>query len=141
MIRFTADQAKHRERDPMRQIDLLLLEDAMRLGVVDTNAKARSFQLAALLLVAACVLSVLVHALAHGTISISAPPEKTEAGPRAFAAYSGVSASETYRTENCAGDYVCDGDGPWESMASTRTDSTQPWLPTTEFNNAAQRSR
>lgn len=142
MIRFVADQAKHRDRaDPMRQIDLLLLEDAMRRGVIDTNATARSLQLAALLLVGACVLLVLVHDLAHRNASISAPPEKTSARPGPFAEYSSLSGSETYRTENCAGDYVCDADGPWQTMAGARTDRTQSWLTTTELGNAAHWSR
>jgi hypothetical protein len=69
--RAVADQTKHRDRlDPMRQIDLILLEDAMRRGVVTTNSTARSFQLAALLLVGACVLLVLAHDMARRSPSI-----------------------------------------------------------------------
>lgn len=79
--RAATGRTKHRDRpDPMRQIDLLLLEDAMRRGIVTTNATARSFQLAALLLVGACVLFLLVHELTRGSTSTSAlSPERQSA--------------------------------------------------------------
>ena len=44
----------------------------MRRNVVNTDATGRSFQLAGLLLVGACVLGILVHALAYERTSISA---------------------------------------------------------------------
>ena len=65
----------------MRQIDLLLLEDAMRRGVVATNSTARSFQLGALLLVGTCVLFILAHDMAHRHISIGEPQANTITEP------------------------------------------------------------
>jgi hypothetical protein len=121
---FAADQPKHRDRpDPMRQIDLLLLEDAMRRGIVTSDATARSFQLAALLLVLACVLFVLVHEMTSGNTSISAPLPKQVAGPTTSVLYPGLSGSEAYRAEKCTGDYVCDEDGAWGTNAVARTQS------------------
>ena len=107
----------------MRQIDLLLLEDAMRRGIVTTNATARSFQLAALLLVGACVLFVLVRDLTHGRPSISAPATKQVAGSATSVRDPGLSGSEAYRSEKCVGDYVCDEDGPWGINAGAPTQS------------------
>jgi hypothetical protein len=69
----------------MRQIDLLLLEDAMRRGVVTTNSTARSFQLAALLLVGACVLFVLAHDMARRNVSIGEPQATTGSERSTFA--------------------------------------------------------
>ena len=86
--RAVAGQAKHRDRpDPMRQIDLLLLEDAMRRGVVTTNSTARSFQLAALLLVGTCVLFILAHDMARRNVSIGEPQANTGTDSSTFAAY------------------------------------------------------
>ena len=123
--------------DPMREIDLILLEDVMRQGAIETNAWARSFQLAALLIVGACVLFVLVHDLTHSNTSISAPPAIKIAGPAGSVEYPGLSGSEAYRAEKCAGDYVCDEDGLWETIVGTRTEHTQSGL-TAELSNAEQ---
>lgn len=135
-----ADQAKRRDcTDPMREIDLILLEDVMRQGAIATNATARSFQMAALLLVGACVLFVLVHDLAYSNTSISAPPAMKVAGPTAGSLeYLGLSGSEAYRAEKCAGDYVCDEDGPWDSIAGLQADPPQLRVTTTDL--AEQRS-
>ena len=111
--------------DPMREIDLILLEDVMRQGAIETNAWTRSFQLAALLIVGGCVLFVLVHDLTHSNTSISAPPAIKIAGPAGSVEYPGLSGSEAYRAEKCAGDYVCDEDGLWETIVGTRTEHTQ----------------
>ena len=123
--------------DPMREIDLILLEDVMRQGAIETNAWARSFQLAALLIVGGCVLFVLVHDLTHSNTSISAPPGMKIAGPAGSVQYPGLSGSEAYRAEKCAGDYVCDEDGSWETIVGTRTEHTPSGL-TAELGNAEQ---
>ena len=127
--RSAADQAKRRDcTDPMREIDLILLEDVMRQGAIETNALARSFQLAALLLVGACALFVLVHDLTHGNTSINAPPALKIAGQVGSVEYTGLSGSEAYRAEKCAGDYVCDEDGLWETIVGKRTAHSQSGL-------------
>jgi hypothetical protein len=134
-----ADQAKLRDcTDPMREIDLILLEDVMRQGAIETNATARSFQMAALLLVGACVLFVLVHDLTHSNTSISAPPAMKVAGPAASVENPGLSGSEAYRAEKCAGDYVCDEDGSWDTIAGLQADPPQLRVTTTDL--AEQRS-
>jgi hypothetical protein len=52
--------------DPMREIDLLLLEDAMTRGDFDTNASARAAQTACLLLVLAILTVIFTYALTNG---------------------------------------------------------------------------
>jgi hypothetical protein len=50
----------------MREIDLLLLEDAMTRGDFDTNASARAAQTACLLLVLAILTVIFTYALTNG---------------------------------------------------------------------------
>jgi len=88
----------------------------MRRAIVTTNGTARAFQLAALLLVGACVLFVLVHRMANGRAPVAAPPDAAGSGPRPSGAYPRLPGSERYRAEACGGDYVCDELGAWEAL-------------------------
>lgn len=56
----------------MQEIDLLLLEDAMRGGETEISSRARQFQIAGLFLFGKCVLFVLVHGLRQEKPRISA---------------------------------------------------------------------
>ena len=53
-------QGRDDQRDPMREIDLLLLEDVMRNYPAEVNARASWLQLAALVLIGAGVFGILV---------------------------------------------------------------------------------
>jgi hypothetical protein len=48
-------------KDPMREIDLILLEDVMRRYPVEVNATASVFQIAGLVCAMLAVLGLLVH--------------------------------------------------------------------------------
>ena len=50
----------------MREIDLILLEEVMHRRNFDTDANARTFQLAALMVVLLAVVAVLAHAVVYG---------------------------------------------------------------------------
>lgn len=54
--------------DPMREIDLLLLEDIMMRRNFDTTARQRALQTGGILLVLASLIVVFIHALTHQDI-------------------------------------------------------------------------
>lgn len=58
--------------DPMREIDLMVLEDVMRRYPVEVTATATRFQVAGLLFVLLAVLGVLVHDIAYRDPSATA---------------------------------------------------------------------
>jgi hypothetical protein len=103
----------------------------MRRAIVPTNATARYFQLAALLLVGASVFLVLAHALANGRTPAAVAVGTADAGPRTLGAHSDLP-HVTYRAEACGGDYVCDERGAWEIIPSLPAASPRPHLLTTE---------
>ena len=55
-----------RQPDPMREIDLLLLEDDMTRRDVEIDTRSRVAQTVALLLVATFFLGIFVHSLTRG---------------------------------------------------------------------------
>jgi hypothetical protein len=69
-MRHRAEHARH--PDPMREIDLLLLEDDMTRRDVEIDTRSRVAQTVALLLVATFFLGILVHSLTRGDAGLVA---------------------------------------------------------------------
>jgi len=66
-------RGKHaRHPDPMREIDLLLLEDDMTRRDVEIDTRSRVAQTVALLLVATFFLGIFVHSLTRGDAGLVA---------------------------------------------------------------------
>ena len=102
----------------------------MRRAIVATNATARSFQLAALLLVGACIFFVLAYQVANGSTPAAAPPPAAGAGSQTLSP-SAALPHVTYRADACGGDYVCDERGAWEITPTKAAAGAQ--LQTTEL--------
>jgi hypothetical protein len=97
----------------------------MRHAFVTTNATARAFQLAALLLVGAGVLAILAHHLANGGAPAPVPATTVGTAPRTKIASPGPPAAKVYRVHACGGDYACRGLGAWKA-ADLPTQDVQP---------------
>jgi hypothetical protein len=65
-------------KDPMREIDLILLEDVMRRYPVEINATAKLFQIGGLVLVLLMVAGILVHDIVHHDPSATARAPATQ---------------------------------------------------------------
>lgn len=65
-------------KDPMREIDLILLEDVMRRYPVEVNATASVFQIAGLVCAMLAVLGLLVHDIVHRDPSATARAPATQ---------------------------------------------------------------
>ena len=65
-------------KDPMREIDLILLEDVMRRYPVEVNAAAKLFQIGGLVLVLLMVAGILVHDIVHHDPSATARAPATQ---------------------------------------------------------------
>jgi hypothetical protein len=69
---------RFRQPDPMRDIDLLLLEDDMMRRYVETDRRARVVQTMCMLLVLTACLGMFVHALSQRDVaSIASLPVNT----------------------------------------------------------------
>ena len=64
--------------DPIRELDLILLEDVMRRYPVEVNATAKLFQIGGLALVLLAVLGLLVHDMVYRDPSATARAEATQ---------------------------------------------------------------